>query len=227
MSICVTELKPNDREQGRYVTQLHEPVLLYFLSKPRNSERQKLSNSPEHYLILLLVMSQELCFNSLQKGFLTPGQQKTSKKRGRHQNNLEKIRSTKQTEKWEVPCPWQGVASGGSLRFLNQTLPGFCDPHQLWPQPWAPASRRRVCFGEGSHGESQRGSEHMANDQVRLWFPKSTLFPMKHHFLPFQIQNYEEKQGFIFLGKSCKLRIWKVGIWTSLPSWFHLLHSSA
>lgn len=81
MSICVTELKPNDREQDWYITQLHRAVLLYFLSEPWNSERQKLSNSPEQYLLLLLIMSRELCFNSLQKVFWLQGKKKKIKKK--------------------------------------------------------------------------------------------------------------------------------------------------
>lgn len=83
MSICVSELKPNDREQGRHITQLHRPALLYFLSKPWNSERQKLSNSPEQYLLLLLIMSRELRFNPLQKVFWLQGNKKQQKKRER------------------------------------------------------------------------------------------------------------------------------------------------
>lgn len=111
-------------------------------------------------------------FQLFAKGFLTPGQKKIKikkkeKKKGRHhQNNLEKIRSTKQTEKRGVPCTWQGVASGGSLRFPFQTLPGFCDPTS-WGEGFA---------REGNYGESWRGSVHMAKDQLRLWVPKAPCF---------------------------------------------------
>lgn len=198
-----------------HITQPHGAALFHFLSKPWNSGRQKLSNSPEQFLLLLLILSRELGFNSLQKVFWLQGNKKTKQKKikGRHQSNSEKIRRQKNGR---FPahgrgCKWR------IFKVSNPNSPRILEPHQLWP--WAPAWGSRGWFGAGSDGEPQRGSVHMAEDQARLWF--CTLFPMKHHFLPFheQIQNYEKKQGLI-LGKSCKLRIWKVGSWTSLPPWF-------
>lgn len=217
MSLCVTELNPNDREQDTSITSLSPTELLcsiFSLSHETQGDRN-FPTALSSFCFYCSFCHVNLVSTLYRRFSDSRAIKKTKQKKikGRHQSNLEKIRRQKNGR---FPahgrgCKWR------IFKVSNPNSPRILGPHQLWP--WAPAWGSRGWFGAGSDGEPQRGSVHMAKDQARLWF--CTLFPMKHHFLPFheQIQNYEKKQGLI-LGKSCKLRIWKVGSWTSLPPWF-------
>lgn len=193
MSLSVTELKPSDREQTHPSPSSMELFCSIF---SLSHETQRDRNFPTA-LSSVCFYSSSSHVNSVstlcRRFFLTPGQHKTKKKEEKREG-IKVIWRRSEDRKMGGSLPMVGGCKWRIFKVSNPNSSRILGSHQPW--------------GAGSYGESQRGSMHMAKDQVRLWFPKTTLFRMKHNFLPFheQIQNYEKKQGLI-LGKSCKLRI--------------------